>query len=238
MPETIFIDAKSKRKFTTEDLKQPWTHLSDAFWVPALGTRDYPDFDGHTYISGATKSGKSYLIRKMVDNDAKKRMCVLFTDLETNDPAFENMEYVKYSTKYENLPEEEIPTGFRSATWLKENQRDKILIFDDVQYNKKVILYRDYMLEKGRHLNCVVVCVNHKTQDYQKTKVPLNECQYVVTFPCSNRGACFRYLKREFEMNKNLIEFVLETACKEGRHLICYRFNPMCIATTESVFKV
>lgn len=221
--DILFIDDVSKKTIDADDFKSnKILHLDNAFWIPALGTRK---FDGHIYISGATGSGKSFIIRKIIDNDYRKRDCILFSDLNDKDPAYQGMSYTKYDEKGEN-----------DSKWLKDNQSNKIMIFDDVQYNENILKYRDYMLEKGRHIGTVVISVNHKLQDYHATKVPLNECRFIIAFPCSNRGSVFRYLKDEIEVNVKMIQDILDVACDEGRHLVVHRFYPNVLATTESLF--
>lgn len=228
-PKPLFIDDVSKIIFYDDNLINTQVKLPEAFWVPALGLRD---FDGHCYISGATEAGKSVFIRKMVNNDKKHRTCILFTDLQGEDPVFDGMDYKKYGQETSEAK------NTVNADWLSKNADDKIMIFDDVQFNKEIIKYRDFMLEKGRHIGTIVVCVNHKLQDYYNTKVPLNEARFVVTFPCSNRGASKRYLKHELELDPKFLEYVLTTSCAEGRQLIVHKFAPNCIACSESIFKI
>jgi len=221
--KAIFIDDHTKTiYYSNHDFE--CAHLSGAFWIPCLNKYD---FDGHIYISGATNSGKSYIIKKIIQNDLKKRNVILFTDLKNKDPSLNGIEYVKY--------EED---GKFNDIWLNKHEKNKIMVFDDVQFNEKILIYRDTMLEKGRHLNTIVICVNHKLRDHYQTKVPLNEARFVVTFPCSNRGAVFKYLKDEMEMDKKKLNEILDIACKEGRHLVLHKHHPVCIATTESVFKL
>lgn len=219
----IFIDDTTK-EIIFNDFTEPSLHVDGAMWLPCLGYNNKNKFDGHIYISGATESGKSTLIRKMIENDRLKRKCILFTDLQSKDPSLGEIEYRKFD-EY----------GKNNWEWLSKNEANKILIFDDVQFNKGIIKYRDAMIEKGRKMNTLVICVNHRLQDYQNTKVPLNDARYVITFPCSNRGNVFRYLKYEFGLDPDFINQLLDIACEEGRYLIIHKFFPNCIATTESI---
>lgn len=221
----LFIDDISKTIIHDSDfLDHTNLHLEGAFWLPCLGRTN---FDGHVFISGATGSGKSYIIRRMINNDYLKRSVILFTDLTSNDPEFLGMNYVKFDEG-----------GLYNSAWVQDNIDNKIVIFDDVQFNKSIIQFRDVLLEKGRHRNCTVICVNHKIQDYFHTKVPLTESRYVITFPFANKGAVFRYLKHEMELERKKLDAILNEAIKEGRHLIIHRFSPNIIATTESLFKL
>lgn len=222
----IFIDDLSK-EIIFSDLEDKHIHMDGANWLPCIGYNKPNKFDGHIYVSGATESGKTFLIKKIVANDKKKRKCILFTDLKYADPSLDGIEYKKFDE-----------LGEYNWLWLEKNEHNKILIFDDVQFNEAVLKYRDKMIEKGRHINSIVICVNHRLQDYYKTKVPLNDARFVITFPCSNRGNVFRYMKNEFELDPKIINQILDIACDEGRYLIIHRFHPVCVASTESIIRL
>jgi GTPase SAR1 family protein len=226
----LFIDDVSKTVYYSNEPNDV-SHLTGAFWIPYLSKYDW---DGHIYVSGATGSGKSYLIKKIIQNDLKKRKVVLFTDLETKDQSLNGISYEKYNDRDEK--KELIPPA--ESEWMKKRERNRILVFDDVQFNEGLIKYRDIMLEKGRHSHTIVICVNHKLRDNFATKRPLNESRYVVTFPCANKGSIFDYLYDEFRINRNKLEEILDLACKEGRHLIIHKHAPNIIATTETVIKL
>ena len=225
--KAMFIDDISKSIIFT-DTDDEMVRYPGAFWIPALGyTKSWDNFDGHIYISGATGSGKSYLIKKTILNDQLSRKCILFTDLNRSDPTLEGVNFFKFD---EN--------GKYNWDWVNENDSNKIMVFDDVQYNENILKYRDYMLEKGRHKGTVVICVNHRLQDYHKTKVALNDARFIVTFPCSNKGNVKRYLEYEFGMEKQDVQSIVALACKEGRHLIIHKFHPVTIATTETIIRL
>ena len=223
-PLPIFLDVHS-REIVYSDLEES-LHLEDAYFIPIIGSNS-KKFDGHIYIAGATNSGKSYLIQQIVLNDKKNRVPILFTDLDDKDDTFDKMKFDKFSS-----------TGKNNWEWVAKNIKDRIMIFDDVQFNKEILKFQDEMLEKARHHNSMVICVNHRLQDHHRTKVALNDCSYIVTFPCSNKGNVFRYLEYELALDKNKNREILDIACKEGRHLIVHKFMPQLIATTSSVFKL
>lgn len=227
MKEALLIDNDSKQIIFTTDLKEDnnefWNENSD--FVPLLG---YNEWDGHIYISGATNAGKSYFIKKIIQNDKKKRPVILFTDLENKDPSLEDINYVKFDEKN---PEAD-------SNWLKDHQENCIMVFDDVQFNEDLLQYRDKMIEKGRHKGVVVICVNHKTRGWAKTMVPLNDCKWIICFPNSNRGSCFNYLKDELHINNKKNEAILDQISKEGRQMIIHKFSPNFVAGSRSIIKV
>lgn len=226
-PIPIFIDTNSREIIYSNIQDTPY-HVEGAFFIPILGARS-KEFDGHVYISGATGSGKSYIIQQMILNDKKKRPVILFTDLKQKDKTFDKMKYELF---------DETGQQGRTMDWVIQNLRNKIIVFDDVQFNKPVLRFKDELLEKARHEDSTIICVNHRLQDFHRSMVALNDCSYIITFPCSNKGNVKRYLDYEMAVDKELNKQMLETACQEGRHLIVHKFHPNLIATTSTIFKV
>lgn len=227
-PSPVFIDANSK-EIIFSDMNDPWIHLKDAYWIPALGYR-LKEFDGHTYIAGATNAGKSYYIQQMILNDKRKRIPIVFTDLEAKDKTFDKMNFIKF--------EGDSPEGKYTWEWLEKNKENRIMIFDDSEDNPSFTAFRNKMLKEGRHMNTIVICVNHKLNDWYKTNTPLNECEYIVTFPGSNKGNVLKYLKNELGMEPNIRNAIAKVATDEGRHLVIHKHYPQMIATTESIFRL
>lgn len=227
--EPLLIDDNYKEIFYSTNLDEigdfPYMQIYDAFLIPLLGVREW---DGHIFITGATGAGKSYLIRKIVDNDKKKRQVILFTNLKDDDPAFTGMNYVKYS--------DDDPVY--NAAWLNKNDKNKIMIFDDTLNNKDYNAYRDKQLEEARKKGTTIICVNHKIQDHNNTKVALTDARFVICFPNTNAGQCFRFLKREMELDSKQINDMIKVIKEEGRHMIIHRFSPNFVAGSKSIFKV
>jgi hypothetical protein len=235
----LFIDDISKEVIFTDDLENAANqleddddkmevaiHLDNANWLPALGYSS--KFDGHTFLAGATESGKSYFIRKMILNDRYHRQVILFTNLSKDDESFQGMT--------ENLIKFD-PSGENGWDWLLKNNENKIMIFDDIKRNYMFQNYRDKMLEEGRHFNTVVICVNHRLQDFSITRVALNDCRYLVTFPSANKGNVKRFLKDEYGMLRNQLKDLFRQI-KNSRYLIIHKFAPICVASTDSIFKL
>lgn len=240
----IFIDDISKKVVFSDDLLELEKQLDNedeedddekiealiqeenAEWLPALGYS--LKFDGHTFIAGATESGKSFFIKRMILNDKLHRPVILFTNLTGDDVSFRGIEdMVKFD-----------PNSNHNWNWVLSNFANKILIFDDIRNNTIIKNFKDKMIEEGRHSNTVVICVNHALKDYYVTKVANNDCRFIVTFPSSNRGHVRKYLKDEIGLTRKQLNRLMKISNQEGRYLIIHKFTPNAIATTESIFKL
>ncbi len=227
-PRPIYVDSKTSEViYRTPTTSNPNEIVvrPNAYFVPALG---YEKFDGHIFVSGATGAGKSYFIKEMLKHDRRRRPVILFSDLQDKDPSLRG---IKKLHKYE-------PNGEINGGWVQANMKGSICLFDDVQFNVDVLQFRDMLLEKGRHHDVVVVCVNHKLRDRERTKVPLNEARFVITFPCANKGAVGRYMRDEFEMSTKKVQERLEEICTTSRYLIFHKHSPQMMASQQKIWYI
>jgi hypothetical protein len=204
-----------QKKAALEEVKKYFgennvSNYPGAYLIPQLG---HLKWDGHIYVSGATGAGKSYLIRQIVEHDLSTRKVYLFSHVN-NDPSLKGLVLNKYDGDRESL-------------------KDSICIFDDYPGTD----LRDDLLEKGRHDNSMVVCVNHKHREWRTTMKPLNESKYVVLFPSANKGTVVKEMGL-LGMDRNQRNAIINLSQQEGRYLILHQHAPNAIITQESVVKL
>jgi hypothetical protein len=186
------------------------TSMPGAYLIPQLGVNSW---DGHIYVSGATGAGKSYLIRQIVENDLKNRKVYLFSEVN-DDPSLSGLFLNTYNEGVDSLD-------------------DSICIFDDYQDNK----LRDSLLEKGRHKNSVVICVNHKHRQWRDTMKPLNESKYVILFPSANKGTAINEM-RMLGMNNKQRNAIVEWSASKGRYMIIHQHAPNAVICAQGIVKL
>ena len=100
-----------------------------------------------------------------------------------------------------------------------EDLENSLCIFDDIDKcaNKKIMKFlqhlRDQCLERGRHHNINMLCLNHQLMNYKETKVVLMEATKIVFFPSSGASEQIkRFLKSYGGLDKKQIQGVFE--CK------------------------
>ena len=196
--------------------------FNDGYLIPSLGTDEW---DGHIYIAGATGAGKSYLIKQIVLHDEKKRDIIVFSDLEY-DESFKEL----YETGLVMTPEQALRLD------PIEPYKDKIIIFDDCT-KADIMNLRDHLLEKGRHKNSVVICVNHKLREWKATMKPLNESRYIIMFPTANVMSDVKFLD-SMGMNRKVRDSIIQLSNEDGRYLIYHQFRPNALITQRTIIYI
>lgn len=206
-------------KYNLDDtLQRCWFAPADAEIVPSLGGQA---FDGHTFIAGATGSGKSWFAKEMLLYDTKRRPIYLMTDLENEDVSLRRLMARGRLHKF--------------SEW--EGQSNSICLFDDV-HNKEVLDQRDIILEQGRHHGIVAVVVTHQLRDWKATKVPLLDSRWIVMFPLSNRELVNDFLYRVAGLPVYKRNVLLNLVDLKKRHLFVHKFSPNLIGTGSFVYRV
>ena len=209
------------------DLLQSVSRISRGKLIPQLGVSEW---DGHIFVSGATGSGKTWLIKDIILEDKKNRPVYLFTDIPGKDPSYKELYKGKKMKKVSWEPK-----GKQEIHPDKTKNKDVICIFDDTR-NETFLLLRDKLLERGRHNNIVVISVAQKMRDRAFTKVPQTNSRWRITFPKFDRMEVFKHLM-ETGLNRKQANALLTYSDNDGRYLMIHQFAPRFIITEKSFIR-
>ncbi len=215
--------------------------------IPIIGdTKE--DFDRSIFLCAASGAGKSWLAKLIIENDLKKRPVVLFSKI-ADDESLKSLEGQKINgpkdTKIDRLIKipllsEEDLLDLPALSDLGDSKNGVICMFDDIdafhsdiaQYIRE---YRDSLLECGRHNNITCICTSHLLNNYNKTKIALNEAEVVVLFPNSNRRHSDLFLANRLGVSKIERNFMIDKAMRAGRFLAMRMSAPNMIIHNQGV---
>jgi len=216
---------KNLAKFKAQNI-----FLENADFIPLIGKLKW---DGHIFVCGATGAGKTVIIKKILENDQKRRKIFLITDIETRDPSFGDL-FDDRMFMVKNKPDKDKPWEV-SIGEFKNKMKGSIVVFDDIQsLENEVGALRNKILEKGRHKNIMAIVVNHQMRDHNRTRSALNESRWIICFPSSNRAIVNRFMKDMMEIPAQQRRNILDVAQQDGRHMSLHLFTPNFIATAKS----
>lgn len=217
--------------FDEEEDLEGWTGCTD--FVPALGLQKW---DGHIYLCGATGSGKTFMIKKMLGADKQRRKIYLFTDHQRQDPSLKELYdsgRLKMVVRVKNSNHKwQVDYG-----QMYRGLKGSIVVFDDAT-EQEILDFRDQILRQGRHKNVMAVTVNHKMRDNAATKHMWTNCRFVVCFPGANRGEVMGFLGRNLEIQPKARRRIIRQAIDDGRHMIFHMQAPNAIATAQSIIRL
>jgi hypothetical protein len=212
--------------------------------IPCYGYNDVP-YDRHVFFSGASGSGKSHLVGKMLEYDARKRPILLFSKVH-DDPAYEKLlkkdKNGKSRMKHYKIETAEDLIGMPTQRDLYE-EKGVICLYDDIDTykDKEVVeLLRDHMnnlLETGRHENVSVLATSHKLNAYNKTKCNTSEAEYIVLYPHSNKALSESFMKERLSLPKKRREYIIDK-CSKNRYMIIKLSHPMCVIHEHGIVMI
>jgi adenylate kinase family enzyme len=212
--------------------------------VTELGLTPYPFLDlkhrqrSGIFISGISGSGKSTIAKQLIDGYlkllGKQTRIILFTQTEDLDPVFEPFDESK-SFVHVCIKSDPMYTSI-----LTENLKDSIVIFDDYENLDKSLqvftmtLIKD-ILERGRKMNIQTILINHQTQNYNKTRALIFECDTYVLFPNSNKNSVKKFLLSYGDVDKKEVGDLIEDAMNPFDFLLFRKSVPRYILTKNKI---
>lgn len=218
--------------------------------VPLIGGGG---FDRSIFLTGPSGSGKSFLAKEIMKRDEMNRPIVIFSKIDDDDSLKElkKLKITKSSFPEDaDLEESAIKKELGAPRMIKislrteddllnlpsnEELKNCVCLFDDIDSFAPTIAnilneYRNSILESGRHHNIHVISTSHQLYNWSKTRVILNESEYVALFPHSNKRSSMMMLRDRMGLNKHEVDSILNECMNCGRFIICKMSAPnMCI---------
>lgn len=179
-------------KLVTEDKAQLKSiKLEGDAQFEVIPTAD-PDKTDRFYIVGQTGSGKSYIARQIIENYHRMypdRSIYLISKLSED----ETLDASKAPIKRIN------PFSFLEDKPEMEEFENSIVIFDDYEnFDKKLgdIVYQliEDIATMGRHHHTSLITCGHQLTNYKKSRLLLNECNFVIVYPHGASAHGLKYL--------------------------------------------
>jgi len=212
--EHVYFNSNVKKELRVKELKFP--EDKEIKFIPFLDLKNKQR--SASFISGSSGSGKSVLAAKLVKRLRKLRkeekvpederaIHVFTTSILNEDPAFKDIENIHYYA-FESDEFIDIYTQLESIT-------DCIIIFDDWENikDKKLAAAADKFikdtLERGRKQNLDIVVIMHQTQQFNKTKPIIFECDTYYLNIQANKNSSRKFIESYMDLSKKQIDKIV-----------------------------
>lgn len=250
--ENINLSEKLKRaleilkEIATDKLKKEVDFSNDndiVKVIPLIGAREIP-YERSICAIGPSESGKTTLLKEICKHDRRKRPVIVFSKID-DDASLKDLKKLR-TTSDKKSRMIKIPLHTEDQLLDLPSNKDleeTICIFDDIDSFSPEIgdflrVYRDSILESGRHDNITCMSTSHILFNNMKTKTMLNECEIICLFPGANKRASFMFLKERFGLGKQDANFIINKAMKSGRTLCLKLSSPNLLIHTGGVMLI
>lgn len=215
--------------------------------VPLIGGA-VEAFDRSIFLTGPSGSGKTYLSKLIMKLDEKNRPIIVFSKID-DDESLRDLKKLKVNKS--SFPDQRdggtrmIKISINTEDDLmnlpsNEDLKNCICFFDDIDSFPREIAnilneYRDSILESGRHHNITVLSTSHQLYNWAKTRVILNESEYVCLFPHANKRSTMMFLKDRMGLINKEISSILNECMDCGRYIICKMSAPNLIMHEKGI---
>ena len=191
--------------------------------IPCLGYNSKP-FDRSMLFVGPSGAGKSYLAKKIMEHDKRNRAVCLYSKV-VDDVSLKELKEQKLPDGKSRLIEVPLFSADDIVNLpMEDDLKRSLCFFDDIdalggESGEFLREYRDSLLEAGRHKDITTLSTSHVLNNYGKTRILLNEAEYVFTFPNASRISSNNFLKDRLGIDKADRDHLIERAARAGRYL-------------------
>ena len=204
-----------EHEFTDEELKK--FRKNSVFEAGPLLPFMRKPWAGHMLISGATGAGKTWVAKEILKDD--DRPVYFVSDIYGRDPSLKKIERQGRLIRLT-----EPTTGIRNA----------FVLFDDVR-KPELLDWRDQLYQQGRHNKVTVITINHSIREGQKIKNVIQDSEWIVLFPQSNKTIISTYLTDVLRLRTRFKNELINLAEDDGRYLFIHTWAPSFFMTSKSV---
>lgn len=219
---------KAKEEFLSKKCKKLELQGEGEFLPLPLNIKDQRDYG---LITGSSGAGKSVFTSKYIElyHMMHPSNGIYIFSKKDSDPAYDKFKYI---TRV-RLDEKFLDLGLDVPDF-----KDSLVIFDDIEnimdksIKAEVYQLKDAIAETGRSLNINMILCNHLAMCGQKTKIDLNESNFVVVFKSSSKYHIENLLKKYVGLDKRQMEELLEI---NSRWLYISKTVPMYAVTEKKI---
>ena len=230
--EELSIMRKVKKEINNRinnKLKKQLRFDKGSMIIPALNEKD---FNYSYYANGASGSGKSFIISKIIENDPHPdRKVFLFSRLLSQDPSLQELYNSGKLKKIDTSEPDEFPQF--------DELENSIVIYDDIASDRNAEAIRQHQNDAlccGRHRNICVFSTNHLCSEYSKTRNILNEAKWVIGFPASNKYSVSQFMKERLAMKSDERKKWLKMCNQDNSRYLCFLVQyPNILLTSRSI---
>ena len=166
----------------------------------------------------------------------RNRRVLLFTQATELDPAF--MEEFGQSEFFHFICINGSDEGYMNMK--VSDLSNSIVIFDDFIGMSKIIevftlTFIKNILEHSRKQDTQVIIISHQTQEYQKTKSIIFECDTYILAPFASQNSCRKFLESYGDVSKEQIATMIANSNRRFEFLIYHKSYPRYFQSKRNI---
>lgn len=200
-------------------------------FIPVIDSKDFREI---IYIYGPSGAGKSVLCRSYIDEYRKEFPAneVYLFSLKPSDTSLDDKKLKRIPIDLDILKNIDV-----------ETLRDSLVIFDDCDgyddkdsstEQKEIYRIQDNIAQIARDRRIFCIVTTHLACKGQRTKIILNECHKIISFPGRVPTAKLKYLMEQYG---GLTKKEIAKLPKLGSRWVCVqKENPRCVIYEEGAY--